>query len=210
MQTQWEVDSTKILTRTEMSVVLDDLRGKAGLSRHHHLYLIIFRLSACCGLRASEIAGLTAADVRTGIGRPHIIVRAEIAKGGRARRVPLWWDAQTLEDLTAWKATLQGPDSLFVSSSRGKASGGPLSRQTIRDRFLGACRVLGKDRLAGLTVHHGRHSFISHALAGQRTLAEVRNAAGHSTIATTSIYTHVAVEDGDEAGNLFEFAGSAA
>ena len=32
-----------------------------------------------------------------------------------------------------------------------------------------------------LTIHHGRHTFISHALAGGRTLAEVRDAAGMQT-----------------------------
>ena len=53
-----------------------------------------------------------------------------------------------------------------------------------------------------LTIHHGRHTFISHALAGGRTLAEVRDAAGHSNVSTTSGYLHVAVED-DELGNLF-------
>jgi site-specific recombinase XerD len=81
-----------------------------------------------------------------------------------------------------------------------------MSRRTIYNRFQQACGALGEDRLDTLTVHHGRHSFISHALAGGRTLAEVRNAAGHSSIATTSIYTHVAVEDDDVAGSLFEFA----
>ena len=42
-----------------------------------------------------------------------------------------------------------------------------------------------------LTIHHGRHPFISHALAGGRTLAEVRNAAGHSNVSITSGYLHV-------------------
>ena len=38
-----------------------------------------------------------------------------------------------------------------------------------------------------------------------RTLAEVRDAAGHASIATTSIYTHVAVQDDGEPGDLFDF-----
>jgi site-specific recombinase XerC len=67
--------------------------------------------------------------------------------------------------------------------------------------------VLGRHRLDGLTIHHGRHSFISHALAGTRTLAEVRDAAGHTNIATTSLYTHVVTDDDGEIGNLFEFSG---
>jgi site-specific recombinase XerD len=49
--------------------------------------------------------------------------------------------------------------------------------------------------MACLTIHHGRHTFISHALAGGRTLAEVRDAASHANIATNSIYLHVVVDD---------------
>ena len=54
-----------------------------------------------------------------------------------------------------------------------------------------------------LTIHHGRHTFISHALAGGRTLAEVRDAAGHSSVLVTSAYLHVAVEDQGTEGDLF-------
>ena len=80
----------------------------------------------------------------------------------------------------------------------------PLRRHAIRRRFLSACKVLGPARLRTLTIHHGRHTFISHALAGGRTLAEVRDAAGHANISITSTYLHVAVED-DGVGELFGF-----
>jgi hypothetical protein len=55
---------------------------------------------------------------------------------------------------------------------------------------------------AHLTIHHVRHIFISHALTGRRTLVDVRDAAGHSNIATTSIYLHVIVDD-EGVGRLF-------
>ena len=57
---------------------------------------------------------------------------------------------------------------------------------------------------AELTIHYGRHSFCSHALAGGRNLAEVRDAAGHANIATTSVYTDV-IHDDDGLGDLFDF-----
>lgn len=59
------------------------------------------------------------------------------------------------------------------------------------------------DRLRTLTIHHGRHTFISHALAGGRTLAEVRDAAGHTNVSVTSGHLHVAVEDEAGVGRLF-------
>ena len=65
---------------------------------------------------------------------------------------------------------------------------------------------MGQDRLASLTIHRGRHSYISHALAGGRTLAEVRDAVGHANVSITSAYLHVAVDEDDGPGNLFRFA----
>jgi integrase len=76
-------------------------------------------------------------------------------------------------------------------------------KHVLRRRFQTACGVLGWERVRTLTLHHGRHTFVSHALAGGRTLAEVRAAAGHASLQTTSIYLHVAVDDDGEPGKLF-------
>ena len=49
-------DPTKILTRRELATVLANLKRKAPGARGTRLNLTVFRLAACCGLRASEIA----------------------------------------------------------------------------------------------------------------------------------------------------------
>lgn len=199
-------DPMKILTRKELAVVLADLNRKAPRSKNTRLNRVIFRLSCCCGLRVSEIAQLNIRDVSTELPRPHIRVQAGAAKGNRPRVVPLWWDAGTLADITAWKAERveQGAkaEEPLVGSLLDVRLGTPLSRHTIRKRFRTACKVLGAKRLERLTIHHGRHTFISHALAGGRTLAEVRNGAGHANVSVTSGYLHVAVED-EGVGRLF-------
>jgi len=123
--------------------------------------------------------------------------------------VPLWWDAGTLADLVAWKAErvehgARGRDP-FVCSVQAHRPGKALQRAAIRRRFLTACKTLGSARARTLTIHHGRHTFISHALAGGRTLGEVRAAAGHSNVVVTSIYLHVVVDDEEVVGNLFQF-----
>lgn len=205
------LDATKILTRRELAAVLAELKRKALRSRGTRLNLVVLRLACCCGLRASEIAQLHVADVRVELPRPHLRIRRGAAKGGRLRTVPLWWDAGTLTDLAAWKEERvqedAGPEEAFVASQRpGREAGAALSRHTLRKRFRTACKVLGRDRLAILTIHHGRHTFISHALAGGRTLAEVRDAAGHTNVSITSTYLHVAVDDDAAVGNLFAFA----
>jgi len=201
------LDSTKVLSRRELSSVLAELHRKAPRSPNTRLNLVVFRLATCCGLRASEIAQLRISDVRVEGARPHLRIRTGAAKGHRSRNVPLWWDAGTLADVTTWQAermkTTPDREEPFVVSLRPGRAPKPLSRHTLRKRFRTACKILGSERLESLTIHHGRHSFISHALAGGRSLAEVRDAAGHANITVTNIYLHVAVDDDEDVGNLF-------
>lgn len=203
----WELEATSILSAQEVLDVVADLKRPSKRSLNARTNLIVFRLATCCGLRASEVAGITIADVRLSTSKPHINVRKSVAKGGRKRQVPLWWDGATLEDLTAWRefrVKHDGADSSapFVCTRAKGSAGNRLHRNAVRNRFLSACKVLGKERLEALTVHSGRHTFVSHALK-HRTLAEVRQAAGHTNIATTSVYLHVAVNDDGKVGTLF-------
>lgn len=198
------IDGTKILMRQELSSVLTDLHRKASRSANTRMNLVIFRLAVCCGLRVSEVGSLRLCDIRLGQSRPHIRIRRGAAKGGKPRTVPLWWDAGTLADLTMWKEQrlaegAKETDALITS----RRHGGALSRYTLRKRFLTACKCLGESRMSTLTIHHGRHTFISHALAGGRSLAEVRDAAGHANVSITSGYLHVVIEEEEEAGTLF-------
>ena len=209
MNAQWKIDETKILSRKEIAVVLADLKHRAKRSVNSRMNLIVFRLAACCGLRVAEIAGLRLSDVRVSIDKPYLNLPRKITKGKRPRRVPLWWDASTLNDLTSWKnertSQKAKPTDFFVCAMSKNAFGKQLSTRNLWQRFLTACRILGQERLKHLTIHHGRHSFISHALSGGRSLAEVRDAAGHANISTTSIYTHITVDDDGQIGNIFDF-----
>jgi integrase len=99
----WNVDPVKILTRRELACVLGDLTHRASRSAGQRMNKVIFRLACFCGLRVSEVGALRLTDVFLGGGRPHLRVGPDGAKGKKARIVPLWWDAGTLEDLAAWR-----------------------------------------------------------------------------------------------------------
>lgn len=203
------LDSTRILTRNELATVLGELRRKRR-SVNTRQNSVIVRLSACVGLRVSEIVGLSLADVKTADERPHVPVPAAIAKRNRARKVPLWWDAATLAELSAWKAErlAQGaaPCDPFVCSQAKGTRGKALSVRNAQARWKASLKILGAERQAGLSIHCGRHTFCSLALAGGKNLVQVRDAAGHANISTTSIYLH-AVDEGEDAGDVFAFAG---
>ena len=75
------------------------------------------------------------------------------------------------------------------------------NRFVLSDKTISVLSALVSDRQ--IAVYDGRHTFISHALAGGRTLAEIRDAAGHCNVSITSGYLHVAVDDEAAVGNLF-------
>ena len=90
--------------------------------------LIVFRLSACCGLRRLGDLRPALCDVETVGPHPQILIPESPAKRWRPRTVPLWWDRDTLADIEAWKrerieAGAQASDPLVCSQhkdTRGK------------------------------------------------------------------------------------------
>lgn len=198
------MDATKILTRDEAFEVIRDLRRRAKRSRTKRLNLIVFRLACCCGLRVKEIVGLNVGDVIVSGPKPCIRVRKGITKGRqgqrRARMVPLWWDSGTLEDLTSWVAYrlekgAKSDDPLLVSE-HSSWRGNRLARKSAQRKWRSCLRPLGPGRASQLSIHCGRHSFCSHALNAGRSPVEVRDAAGHASFNTTSIYLHLIERDG--------------
>jgi integrase len=187
------LDKTRILSQAEVANVVADLkRRRRSLNTRQNL--IVFRLSACCGLRVSEIAGLRLCDVDANTVHPRILIREASAKRWRPRIVPLWWDWETLADLDAWKqerirsgAQLGDP---LVCSQHKDTRGKTLSLRNLQHRWMVAIKVLGRDRVKRLSIHKGRHSFCFHALAAGRTITEVRDAAGHAKMTTTYVYLH--------------------
>ncbi len=201
------VDRSRILTKEEIIRVLADLKRKARRSPNTKLNLTVFRLAACCGLRVFEIRALNLADVRVDSTRPTVHVRH--GKGDKARRVPLHWDRGTLADLVDWKRERQtdgaGPDDPFICSLVEGYRGQRLSLRALQYRWRSAIKIIGKERVEELSIHCGRHSFVSHSLAGGRNLTEVRDAAGHASFSTTSLYAHL-IDDNEGIGSLFDYS----
>lgn len=197
--------SVRILSLSEINHVAMTLHRLKRNSRNAHVNLILFRLATCCGLRVSELTGLSMANVKLASARPHIYVPATISKGSKARTIPLWWDAGTLADLSAWKEKrlaegATGADA-FLS-----ANGQPMKVRAAQLRWDTVIRkTLGEERAETLSIHCGRHTFCSQSLCGGKTLAQVRDAAGHGNVATTNIYLHCAADEA-EVGNVFAVA----
>jgi integrase/recombinase XerD len=147
---------------------------------------VIVQLSFKAGLRACEIAGLEWSMVLGPGGSiaRSLMVSGNIAKYGRARRVPVHRDLkralQKLHRLSGMPVC--GP---VIQSQRG-------GRMTARSIVNWFSSVYSKAGLSGCSSHSGRRTFITRAarLIGQTggSLRDIQELAGHRAITTTERY----------------------
>ena len=136
----------------------------------------ILELAYGCGMRVSEIASLTIAQVE---GKDLMVISG---KGGKDRAVPVGVPAQRAVDrwLAQGRAMLAAPragQALFVGV-RGGVMDVRQIRRMVRSRL-------------GSFPHALRHSFATHLLEGGADLRSVQEMLGHSSLGTTQIYTNV-------------------
>ena len=146
----------------------------------------LLELLYATGCRASEVSNLMLNNLHLSDG--YCKVRG---KGDKERVVPLAKPACRV--LRAYlkhergALTLQAtPSHEFVLVSR---SGRPLRREAIWESVKKYAARCGFSK--SLSPHSLRHSFATHMLAGGADLRQVQELLGHSSIATTQIYTHV-------------------
>lgn len=147
---------------------------------------MIMELLYACGIRVGELCGLDIDDVDTGREILHVI-----GKGDKERVVPYGHPAAAAIDvwLARGRPALAGPTS--GSALLLGARGGRLNQRTARDVVRSAvARAGGPD----MGPHGLRHSAATHLLEGGADLRVVQELLGHSSLATTQIYTHVSVE----------------
>lgn len=147
---------------------------------------LLLELLYATGVRVSEACGLNVVDVDPG----RRVLRV-FGKGGRERSVPYGIPAQRALD--AWLR--HGRPRLVGARSANAlllgARGGRLNPTTARDIVGRYATAAGLPR----TSPHGlRHAAATHLLEGGADLRAVQELLGHSSLASTQIYTHVSVE----------------
>jgi integrase/recombinase XerC len=147
---------------------------------------LIVEMLYATGIRVSELCGLDVDDVDT----HHRVVRV-LGKGNKQRTAPFGIPAD--EALRAWLA--DGRPALATAES------GPALLVGIRGRRLDVRQartvvhqtVAAVDGAPDMGPHGLRHSAATHLLEGGADLRVVQELLGHSSLATTQLYTHVAV-----------------
>ncbi len=147
---------------------------------------LIVELLYATGIRVSELCGLDIDDVDTS----RRLLRV-LGKGNKQRTVPFGEPAQAA--LTAWlsdgRPALANDQSgpALLLGARGRRLD-PRQARTVVHQTVAA--VNGAPDIG---PHGLRHSAATHLLEGGADLRIVQELLGHSTLATTQLYTHVTV-----------------
>ena len=172
-----------VLSQEETASLLDQPDdSKAGLRDRAMLemaYSTGMRVSEVCGLRLESL------DLESRLVR----IRG---KGGKERIVPVGSHAlRSLERYTSGSR----PDFLSASPTPYvflNYRGGPLSRVSFWKILKKYAAMAGLP--ADVTPHTLRHSFATHLIEGGADLRAVQELLGHSSIATTQIYTRLDID----------------
>ncbi|MCV7168298.1 tyrosine recombinase XerC [Mycobacterium manitobense] len=147
---------------------------------------LIVEMLYATGIRVSELCGLDVDDVDTS----RRLLRV-LGKGDKQRTVPFGEPAQLA--LSSWLAdgrpALATADSgpALLLGARGKRLDQRQARTVVHQT------VAAVDGAPDIGPHGLRHSAATHLLEGGADLRIVQELLGHSTLATTQLYTHVTV-----------------
>ena len=169
----------KFLSDEELNNLLEELK------KHSYSVYLMALISADCGLRAGEIFKLTWADVS--LEEKMLFLRD--TKNGKNR-----FAYMTNRVAEEFSKLTQGEGNEFVFQSK---AGGKIYH--VSRTFERAVKALGlndgiTDRRQKVVFHSLRHTFASRLVQRRVSLYEVKELLGHSDIAMTQRYSHLANE----------------
>jgi len=155
---------------------------------HHLCFKACLSTIYACGLRIQEGTHLQVKDIDSA----SEIIHIHNGKGGKDRNVPL--PQSILKILRQYWVTHRNP--VWIYPSRDKegiyrldTATKPMTVRAVQRAFLGALQESGVTKEA--TVHTLRHSWATHLYEAGVDLRIIQAYLGHSSPATTSIYTHL-------------------
>lgn len=194
MARNWTVTKDQFLTNSEVQILYKALLDARDLALQRQSFFVhvrdyyLMRVLLESGLRVFECIALRVSDYHSG----SLIVRN--GKGGKKRNVLLTKDTQKMliEFLKMKARVLREPvndeDFMFISERRK-----PYTTRGLRKRVKFWFEKIGVS--ADLSCHSCRHTYVSHMLAAGVDLTTIRDNAGHSSLAVTSIYSHAVKDD---------------
>lgn len=147
------------------------------------------------GCRISEAVGLDVGDVEPARGRARVMGKGSKERvvffGGECRALLQEFLPRRAAQLRQWGATLADSARVAVYALFHNRRGGRLGDRSARTIVTAAAAAAGIDKR--VTPHSLRHSFATHLLDGGANVRVVQELLGHSSIATTQVYTHTSL-----------------
>jgi integrase/recombinase XerD len=175
-----------VLTESEVQALLGAPRTDALGLRDRAVLETLYST----GLRRAELCGLDLYDVD----HASEVVRVRQGKRGKDRCVPIGARAlaavrRYLNEARPELVATSKETALFIASITGRRLNVKTLNLIVRQR--GEAAGIGRR----VTPHVLRHTCATHLLQGGADLRHVQAILGHASIATTQVYTRVAVED---------------
>ncbi|HEX7903223.1 MAG TPA: tyrosine-type recombinase/integrase [Chitinophagaceae bacterium] len=137
------------------------------------------------GMRLSELINLREKQLDSG--RSHIKV---LGKGNKERVIPI--SREVLDDIHNYqqlkKKQFEETDDVFLVTEKGKRLY-PKYAYLLVNKYLGQAGTLDKK-----SPHILRHTFATHLMNNGADLNAVKELLGHSSLASTQVYTHNTIE----------------
>jgi integrase/recombinase XerD len=175
----------KPLGEAEVSQLLDSIATTSPIGRRDRALL---ELLYDTGARVSEVVGLSLEDLDF----DEELIRLT-GKGSKQRLVPM---GATLAGALSDYLAPRGRDAILQSRRTHRvflnSRGGPISRQGI-DLVIDKRALDAGIERSRISAHVFRHSCATHMLAHGADIRVVQELLGHASIATTQVYTAVAV-----------------
>ena len=174
----------RVLSAEQVRELLERIPARTPLELRDRAML---ELAYSCGLRCEEIVGLDLDSLDFETEQLRVL-----GKGSKERLLPVGEPAQRALRGYAERArhALAGDPrerALFLSKSGRRLSNSDVTRRLalwVREAALAG----------GVSPHALRHSFATHLLEGGADLRSVQELLGHSSLATTQLYTHVSAD----------------
>lgn len=186
----------KSLTQQDINTVLAYTASRSNAVRNR----VMFLLTVLAGLRVSEVAQLTVADVRNtdGTVKSQVFLSSERVKHGHARTVFLSTQLQhEIAQYLAAKDKVQDDNPLF-HTLRGVRKAFTASTLTQHFHYL-----YRRARVFGASSHSGRRTFLTNLSNSGISVFVLASLAGHKNISTTQRYVTVNDEQKRRAVDCF-------
>ncbi|MFO8062618.1 MAG: tyrosine recombinase [bacterium] len=146
---------------------------------------MIFEILYATGMRSNEMLSLKADDIDL----KGFIIRIRYGKGGKERLVPFnRFAADAITAYLAARPSVNPSTDYLIVSVRGRHLTNRDLRRIVK-KHLKRFAVVRK-----MSPHTMRHTFATHMLDRGADIRAVQELLGHSSIASTQIYTHTTVE----------------